>query len=229
MPTDTDTTTATRNGPPPPEPAAAPARVSSRPPKLRRRGLLAGGLGLVAAAALAAVFLVDTLTDTHSVLAMSTSVVRGQTITDADLTVASITLDPALAPVASADRDQVVGRRAALDLPAGSIVTAEAVTEAVSPAAGEELVGLAVTPTQLPVEPLAPGDVIRVVDTPRENDDPPEAEPRSTIATVVTVGPLTETGRIIIDVVVPADQAADLAARAATGRIGIVLQSRERN
>lgn len=47
-------------------------------------------------------------------------------------------------------------------------------------------------------------------------------------ATVVGVHP-SETGdQTIVDVVVPAEAAADLAARAATGKVALVLDSRER-
>ena len=47
-------------------------------------------------------------------------------------------------------------------------------------------------------------------------------------ATVVGVNRVEETGETVVDVSVPEAEAADLAARAATGRVALVLDARER-
>ena len=47
-------------------------------------------------------------------------------------------------------------------------------------------------------------------------------------ATVVGVSRVEETGETVVDVSVPEREAADLAARAATGRVALVLDARER-
>ena len=52
--------------------------------------------------------------------------------------------------------------------------------------------------------------------------------PTSIAATVVGVRGPGDNGQIVVDVSVPFDQAAELAARAATGKIALVLDSRER-
>ncbi len=79
----------------------------------------------------------------------------------------------------------------------------------------------------LPAEPIAPGDAVRVVQTPGAQGEVADA-PVTVSATVVGVHP-SETGdQTIVDVVVPAEAAADLAARAATGKVALVLDSRER-
>ena len=51
---------------------------------------------------------------------------------------------------------------------------------------------------------------------------------KSIEATVVGVRGAGDTGQIVVDVSVPYDQAAELAARAATGKVALVLDSRER-
>lgn len=221
---------------PPTSPAAAgpdtagPAdSVVAKPPRIRRRGLAGIGIAIVAASGLGGAALYTTTTDTHAVLAVTEPIMRGSTVTADALVAAQITLDPALQPIAAGEIDQVVGMRAAFDLPPGTIVTADSLTEGTPPAAGEELVGLAVRRAQLPAEPLLAGDVVHIVDTPREQDDPPTSDPRSSVATVVTVGEVDETGHIVIDVTVTEGEGPALAARAATGRIAIILQSRQRN
>jgi len=47
-------------------------------------------------------------------------------------------------------------------------------------------------------------------------------------ATVVGVRGVGDNGQIVVDVSVPYDQAAELAAQSATGKIALVLDSRER-
>lgn len=199
-----------------------------RAPKLRRRGLAGISLAVIAVAVLGNVMLIQSVTTTTPVLAVAGDTIhRGELITEADLAVVDITTDPALQTIPSSDLDTVVGQRASTDVAAGALLTPGALTTSFPPAEGEALVGLAVLPNQLPALQLLPGDQILIVDTPRSNDDPPTDPPPQSLATVVTVGELDETGHHRIDVVVPAQDAAILAARAATGRIAIVLQPRE--
>jgi hypothetical protein len=96
------------------------------------------------------------------------------------------------------------------------------------PAAGQSLVGVALQPAQLPTEPLRAGDRVRVVDTPTSQADPPAATPDTIPAVVVSTEALDDGRQTIVNVTVPSAQAADLAARVATGRIALILDSRER-
>ena len=90
------------------------------------------------------------------------------------------------------------------------------------------MIVVALTPAQLPAEPLLAGDQVRIVDTPAAQGEPPRTSPASIAGEVVsTVGP-DNTGRTVVNVTVPAGQAAGLAARVATGRVALVLDSRER-
>lgn len=205
-----------------------PNHTRNRAPKLRRRGLAGLSLAVIAVAILGNVMLIQSVTTTTPVLAVAGDTIhRGELITEADLAVVDITTDPGLRTIPSGDLDTVVGQRASTDIAAGALLTPGALTTSFPPAEGEALVGLSVRPDQLPVRQLLPGDRILVVDTPRANDDPPADPPRQSDATVVSFGDLDETGHHRIDVVVPAQDASVLAARAATGRIAIVLQPRE--
>jgi hypothetical protein len=197
------------------------------PPKQRRRPALIGlGVALVALGGLGAAWLATSMSDTVEVLAVREDVARGELITADDLTTASINADPALDPVRATRRDEVIDHYAAFDLPAGTLITANSFSGTVQPGDGEAMVGVAVTSAQLPREPLRPGDVILVVDTPNPQDDPPGSTPDSIEATVVSSTVEDETGLRVVDVVLPEVRAADLAARVATGRVAIVLRSR---
>ena len=83
-------------------------------------------------------------------------------------------------------------------------------------------------PRLLPGEPLQAGDRVRVVATPGDQGEVTSKEPRTIAATVVGVHGGDDTGQMVVDVQVPFDDAAELAARAATGRVALVLDSRER-
>jgi hypothetical protein len=185
--------------------------------------LVALGVTLIALGGLAAAWLTTVVGNTQPVLVLRADVDRGTVIESGDLTVARIGVDPAVTPVPDSQRDQVIGKRAASDLPAGSLLTPGSLTDQVIPAAGESLVGVTLTRAQLPARPVRAGDVVRIVSTPRAQDDPPAGEPAVLEAVVVGSRVLADTGQVVVDVRVPARDAADLAARAATGRVALVL------
>lgn len=197
------------------------------PPKQRRRPALIGlGVALVALGGLGAAWLATTVSDTVAVIALRNDVSRGEVIEADDLTTANINADPNLEPIRASRRDELVGQYARNDLTRGSLLTQESVTESVLPAEGEAMVGVAVTPAQLPSEELRPGDTVRVVDTPTAQDEPPSQAPASIEATVVSSTVDENTGQHTVNVVLPENQAASLAARVATQRIVVVLMSR---
>lgn len=196
----------------------------------QRRGALVGvGVALVAIGALAFLYVSGQLSTATPVIAVTADVQRGAVITADDVGVANAVPDSALAPLPAERIDDVTGLRAASDLVAGSLLTEASVTASVVPAAGEAVVGVALGPAQVPGEPLLPGDVVLVVDTPRSGDEPPAEAPAAIEATVLkTYPPTGPSDPLVVDVVVSDDRAADLAARVATGRVGVVLMSRER-
>jgi len=162
------------------------------------------------------------------VLTLRQDVARGEVIEAEDLTVARINADPALSTVPEGEQDAVVGQRAAVDLSAGSILTPDSTTTELVPATGQSLVGVPLSSAQLPSQGLTAGDQVRIVATPRDQDDPPATAPTIYPATVVATSTLPDTGQVVVDVTVPAASAGQLAAQVATGRIALVLDSEER-
>jgi hypothetical protein len=75
---------------------------------------------------------------------------------------------------------------------------------------------------------LMAGDKILIVDTPAAGEAPPSETPSAIEATVLRTYSRAEAEHVVVDVVVPRAEALDLVARVATGRIGVVLESRER-
>lgn len=205
---------------------AAPVGAGGAPPKLRRRPMvIAAAIAVICAGGAGGAWVATSVGDTQAVLALRDGVNRGEVITAEDLVVARINADPALSTVPESALDSVVGQRAAVDLAAGSILTPDSTTTELIPAAGQALVGVPVTAAQIPASQLVPGDEIRIVATPRDQDDAPASDPTSYPAVVVSVVSTLETGQTVIDVTVPAGQADDLAAVVATGRIAVVLDA----
>src|SRR3712207_2419320 len=141
------------------------SRAPALPPPRRRRrpALLALALAMVVLGALGAAYLATSLGQTSPVIAVAREVPWGQTVTAADLVEARVSVDPALAPIPYAERDQVIGLVAASTLTPGSLLTREALTEQPLPPAGQQLVGVGVSAVQLPTTPLRPGDDVLLV------------------------------------------------------------------
>ena len=194
-------------------------------PKLRRRwGLLAAGAILVALGGLTTAWLFAGVNNTVTVLAATDTIYRGQEITADMVGPVEVDAGPGVATVPAGSLEQVIGMRAALDIAAGGLITAEAVTDEAAPGPGQGVVGIPLTARQLPSVGIAPGSTVELINTPRDGDDPGQLEqPGAVAATVLSTSVEETTGDAIVNVVVPEDIARQLAARAATGRISLIV------
>lgn len=199
------------------------------PPKLRRRpALLAAALVAICLGALLAAWAWTATTTTQEVLVARHTIERGSVIEAEDLARVRLSADPALKPVAASQFDQVVGQRAAYDVAAGAMLTPDSFTPGVVPDGDNSIVGVALTPAQAPGLNLQTGDRVRVVVTAAQGEELPTGVPQFSEATVAGVHVSEETGQTIVDLLVPHPDATVLAARAATGNVALVLDSRER-
>ncbi len=196
-------------------PAALPAKRSPR--------RIALGLALIAASSLGVVWLVNGASETVGALAVTAGVPRGQVLTAQDLVQVDLPDAPsALRPVPADELDAVVGQVAAVDLVAGSLLAQGQVVDHLLPAPGGTLVGLSLGPAQLPASGLTAGDQVRIVEIPGQQGEA-AAEPATFIAVVASVRVSADTGTTLVDVQVPTAQAPAVTARAAAGRVSLVL------
>ncbi|MEU6237104.1 SAF domain-containing protein [Kitasatospora sp. NPDC047058] len=186
----------------------------------RRPAVLAMAVALIAAGGLGGAVLYNSTGQRVAVLALARDVPYGQVLTDADLVVARIATDPALKPVAAADRREAVGQRATTDLKRGALLLKADVAQTPNVLPGQLIVGVSAKRTQLPATRLQAGVPIVVVYT------PDNGRPDSLNAVVVTVGRVDTDGSQVVDVAVPAADASRLAAWVAGGRIQVVLSPR---
>lgn len=224
------TATATPSPPGAPDPNDGTAEQQlAPPPKLRRRPIwIIAGVALVCLGALGSVWAYNSATNAHEVLAVRQTVERGQTITRQDLMTVRIAVDPALQPLGADQADTVIGKRAALDMAAGGVVTADQIADLVIPPKGSSVVGISVTAGMQPADELQVGDPVRLITTPGQQGEIAAGNPEAFAATVVGLAADQATGASVVNVQVRAADAGKVAARAATGKVAIVLDSRAR-
>jgi hypothetical protein len=207
------------------QPAARPAAVGQPTKSRRRTWMIALGIAIVLIGGLFTWYLTTTTSRTVSVLTTSSDVERGQQITDKDLTTITVAGGQNVDAVPAKDAKDVIGKVAAVDLPAGSLLTSSNVIDTLPVPSGDSIVGIALNANQLPAYPLKAGDKVRLVDTPVAQGEPPTSDPQTYNATVFTTR-LDEKNQVtVVDVVVPEREAAAIAARAATQRVSLVLDS----
>lgn len=199
------------------------------PPKLRRRPFaIAIGVLIVVLGALITAFIVASAQDTVQVVAVRADVNRGDIIDAADLMTVALRPDPALRTVPADQLATLIGKRAATDLHAGGLVAPSSVTEQVIPPAGQTVVGIPLEVGQLPGWTLKNGDKVRIISTPRAQDDLPSAKaPKLSVDVVVLAvhAPLDQSTVTVVDVLVPSDEAEQLGVLAATRRVALVLDN----
>lgn len=208
--------------------AARPAPPApAKPTRARRRpALVALGLALMALSVLASVYLTSTLGETRKVLAVTTAIERGEVIEAGDLAPVDLPMGPTiLKPVDAGLLASVEGQRAQTELLPGQLLTEGTFAQRVAPADGMAIVGVALAPNQLPTLDLHSGDTVRIVETPVSGGEPPVEDPYSIPATVVSSETTALGDQVVVDVEVDKDFAAALAARAATGRVALVLDA----
>jgi Flp pilus assembly protein CpaB len=217
----TNTVTRPETTPPVPPPAR-----SAPPPKVRRRpvGILLALLLAVAGAVGAGVAWSAT-SNAEVVLVAAQTIPRGTVIEADDLRRVPVGAGSGLDAITDDAATTVVGKRAALDIAAGSSISPDAVTDAVVPAAGQSIV--AVPLATEPGTPLVPGDKVRVVITPTTPDAEPGGLPAFADGEVVTAHVDPASKQTVVDVLLPHDDALTLTGGLAAGTAQLILDSRE--
>ena len=207
----------------------APGAAPYLPPtKAQRRPWLVGlGVSLAIIGGLASWYYASTVGNTDTVLVVSGDVTRGEVIGTDDLTTLEIASGQTTTAFRASDSRDVIGQVALVDLPEGSLLTHENLGDGLAVDRGKSIVGVALAPSQMPSFPLSAGDEVRLVDTPIAQGDPPDATPSTFRAVVFTTKYDEASSRWIVDLLVTSSQAADIAARSATGRIALILDSAE--
>lgn len=200
----------------------------ARPVRVRRRpAIIFGSVAALLLGAVAGAWLWLSSTAAVEVVAARSTVARGAVISAADLVTVRIGVDPAVAAIPASQAGSLVGKRAALDISAGSLVTRADVADQVVPGKGMTLVGLSLGAGLLPSSPLRNGDEVRIVRAP-SGQEAATGTPVVIAATVVASSPTRDGQATLVDVLVPSADAPGLAAEASAGKVALVVDSRER-
>ncbi len=101
----------------------------------------------------------------QSVLMVTHTIEQGQPITAPDLGRTSAAISGGVIPIPVSDASELSGRRAAVTIPSGSLLTLGDTTDGQAIPPGYAVVGMALKPDQLPSAGLEPGDQVMVVET----------------------------------------------------------------
>ncbi|MFD7407731.1 SAF domain-containing protein [Streptomyces sp. NPDC059866] len=208
----------------------APPRVSAR---RRRPGVIALSLALIAAGGAGVAVLLLQVGDRAQVLTVVRDVQVGQVLTEQDLGKASVALDPAVKAVRADNLDTVVGKRAAVELKPGALLSPSQVTKDSLVKPGEQLVPIGLKPEQVPATALVPGQKVQLVHVPAQGaaDTGGSAEPsegsQETIAgrVVKASKAAPATGVVVVDVATSAENGPTAAAWVASGALRLVLDA----
>ncbi|MER6971184.1 SAF domain-containing protein [Nocardioides sp. NPDC000445] len=198
------------------------------PVKIRRRPghIVATIVATLVGAAIASWAWLGTTTSEEAVVASST-IHRGEVITADDLATTRVSRDATVAVVPGSDLNDLIGKRAALDIAEGGLLTPTATTEEAWPPSGRSLVGIPLTFGRAPKVDFETGDLVRVVSTPAEGEEPASGAPLTTDAEVVGMEIDDVSGETVVNVLVSYADASVLATRAASGDVAVVVDPRE--
>ncbi|MFE2521117.1 SAF domain-containing protein [Streptomyces mirabilis] len=218
------------NGVPPQGRAAgpvAPPRVSAR---RRRPGMIALSLALIAAGGAGVAVLLLQVGHRTQVVTVVRDVQVGQVLTEQDLGRASISLDPAVKTVKADDLGSVVGKRAAVELKPGSLLTASQVTKDSLVKAGEQLVPIGLKPEQVPATELVPGQKVQLVHVPAQGETAKDSStpPESIMGRVVKASKAAPgTGTVVVDIATSANDGPTVASWVSSSTLRLVLDAQD--
>ncbi|MGC5318312.1 SAF domain-containing protein [Micromonospora arida] len=213
---------ATRNGTPSVDAPINPPTVVRQ--RRVRPGLLGLAVLLIALGGLGAAFAVTSVRATGSYLAVARPVEVGREISAADLLTVQVAGGQGLRPVPAARLDEVVGKRAAVALLPGTLLTLGQVTDDPLLGPGQQQIALGLKTAQVPARELHPGDKVLLVSTPDSNadEDAPAAAGTRFAATVIDMVSPANDDKVLYLALLTRDVPA-VVALAAQERLAVVL------
>ena len=203
-------------------------RAPSRPLMRLRRSpaWLAFGVVAVCLGGLLSAFVYLNAVESHPVLRVNRTVYRGETIAPGDLSVVQVGAGLDVRTVADVRADEVIGRAALTDVPAGSLLVEGSWGEASQPV-GMARVGVRLSAGRYPAGDLRPGTPFLVVALPDPAAEQAEL-PASVPATLVAAPAAQPDGSLAFDLYVPIGQAEQVSRLASADRVALVQQGTNR-
>ncbi|MCZ1000695.1 SAF domain-containing protein [Streptomyces mirabilis] len=192
--------------------------------------MIALSLALIAAGGAGVAVLMLQVGHRTQVVTVVRDVQVGQVLTEQDLGRASISLDPAVKTVKADDLGSVVGKRAAVELKPGSLLTASQVTKDSLVKAGEQLVPIGLKPEQVPATELVPGQKVQLVHVPAQGETAKASgtPPESITGRVVKASKAAPgTGIVVVDIATSANDGPTVASWVSSSTLRLVLDAQD--
>ncbi|SCL16459.1 SAF domain-containing protein [Micromonospora inyonensis] len=211
----------THKGPGPVDAPVAPPRVVRQ--RRMRPGLLGLAVLLIALGGLGAAFAVTSVRATGTYLAVARPVGVGTVLSADDLMSVQVAGGQGLKPVPAGDIDDVIGKRAAVTLTPGTLVTQAQLTDKPLLGPDQQQLALGLKPSEVPARALRPGDRVLLVSTPVKSSDgrTPTSATRFTATVIDSDTP--ETGTVVVYLAVSVRDVPAVVALNAERRIALVL------
>lgn len=153
---------------------AGPVDAPVEPPRVVRQrrmrpGLLGLAVLLIALGGLGAAFAVTSVRATGTYLAVARPVSVGTSLTAEDMRSVQVAGGVGLSPVPASKINDVIGKRAAVTLVPGTLITMDQLTDKPLLGPGQQQVAIGLKPNQVPAKELRPGDKVLLVSTPPQN------------------------------------------------------------
>ncbi|NKQ59005.1 hypothetical protein HFP15_39805 [Amycolatopsis sp. K13G38] len=194
----------------------------------RRRSVPHLLLGTLLVLACAVAFTVVSLNsgDREPVLALARPVTVGQVLTAQDLKQVNVAVDPGVSVVDVNQAASLMGKTVSTNLPAGALLTRDAVSGTGVPAAGQALAALSLKAGQFPVE-VSPGSHVSVVFVPGQSGSvlasPPAPDATTGWPAVITSVASPPNQQITVVSVQVSQAAARQIAAVPAGQLSIVM------
>lgn len=209
----------------PSSPAPGASRLAVAP-RRRARPFLAVGAVLALAGAVAFAVAYTHLGGRTSVIELRSAVTAGQVITTGDLRSVQVAADSSVPLIPVADAARVIGHKAGVSLPAGTLLSPADLGAGSIPAAGQALVSLEVKPGSFPAQVAAGARVAVAAVTPAGQSGTPVIVadlPTATVLSVTAAG--NSSGDVEVSLQATPSAAGQIASIPADGAELIVLSS----
>jgi hypothetical protein len=199
-------------------------KSASRLRGTRRRSIPHVVLGVLLVLACGAASVVMSLNsgNRESVLALARPVPVGQVLTSQDLKQVNVAADPGVSVVDASQAAGVVGKAMSTSLPAGALLTPEAVSGAGVPPAGQAITAVSLKAGQFPLE-VSPGAHVSVVFVPGQPGNASVGPPEGTTEWSAVVTSVTSNQQTTVVSVQLNPAAARQIAAVPAGQLSIVM------
>lgn len=212
----------TRNVPGPVDAPVAPPKVVRQ--RRIRPGLLGLAVLLVALGGLGSAFAITSVRATGSYLAVARPVAVGSVLVADDITRVEVAGGQGLAPMAASRLKDVIGKRAAVALTPGTLLTANQLTDKPLLGPGQQQVAISQRIGAVPAKKLRPGDKLLLIGLPDKSKT--EAETAATrFETTVIDTSVPDNNTVVLYLALAVRDVPAVVALNANNRIAVVLTS----